>query len=489
MPNSQSRTSFLPSLRFKPHAYGLLASLGFAASAQGSLLLISIDGLRPQFYGVNTSAPPSSASDSPSASSVQMPYLSKLARRGCSWAAVETVFPSLTYPAHTSLMTGQSPEIHGVTSNRLFDFKTGPTENWYFYAHQVKVPSLWSEANAAKKRVAIVRWPATVGSNVTYLVPEIFGPEINPSVDWLEMKSQIRPELLQELTEATKISGFTKVEETDEFSVRSAVHLWKKYHPDFLAVHLIQADLDQHFLGLGADKMEAGLRKLDHQIEELISHVDLKKDTVVLVGDHGFAAAKNHFLINHWLESRGFLKTVENGGKKKIQEWSVAGLAEGGMAYIYLNPEAKFDSKKTEEIWALLNQQSAGKYRLLSTLERRSFPGDSRAAFILVANPGWAIRGGLELPKKGTVDPTQSSYVTAEPMGHHGYLPKDSEMKTGLVIVGNGVEKTPRAGKRWRETSLIALHSWLRWKLGLSGQSTPEPLAIFRETPLTGRTD
>lgn len=484
MSNSQRRSPVLPTPRLKHYAWGLLGSLWFAASTQGSLLLISIDGLRPEFYGASDPLKPN---DSKSAASPQMPYLNELATRGSSWAAVESVFPSLTYPAHTSLMTGQSPEIHGITSNRLFDFKTGPTENWYFYADQVKVPSLWSEANAANKRVAIVRWPATVGSKVSYLVPEIFGPEINPSVDWLEMKSQIKPELLQELTEATKISAFTKVEETDEFSVLSAIHLLKKYHPDFLAIHLIQADLDQHFLGLDAEKTRAGLKKLDRQIQELISHVDLKKDTVVLVGDHGFAAARNHFLINHWFESRGFLKTVESGGKKKILKWSVASLAEGGMAYVYLNPDAKFDSKKTEEIRLLLTQQSSGKYKLLNTSERRSFPGDPRAAFILVANPGWAIRGGLELPKKGTVDSAQSSYLTPEPLGHHGYLPKDPKMKTGLVIVGNGIEQTPRAGKRWAETSLVALHSWLRWKLGLSGQSTPEPVAIFRETPLSGK--
>ena len=54
-----------------------------------------------------------------------LPNIRKLAAEGAQAASSETVFPSVTRPSHTTLITGVAPRIHGVLANRLRNRTTG----------------------------------------------------------------------------------------------------------------------------------------------------------------------------------------------------------------------------------------------------------------------------------------------------------------------------------------------------------------------------
>jgi predicted AlkP superfamily pyrophosphatase or phosphodiesterase len=52
---------------------------------------------------------------------------------------VEGVYPTVTYPAHTTLITGARPAIHGIVQNRIFEAPTEPqTKAWYWYSKDLK---------------------------------------------------------------------------------------------------------------------------------------------------------------------------------------------------------------------------------------------------------------------------------------------------------------------------------------------------------------
>jgi len=63
------------------------------------VVVISIDGFAAFYW------------DDPQA---RLPTLRRLAERGVRAAAMETVFPSTTWPTHVSMVTGVSPRSHGV---------------------------------------------------------------------------------------------------------------------------------------------------------------------------------------------------------------------------------------------------------------------------------------------------------------------------------------------------------------------------------------
>src|SRR5918996_4202792 len=72
----------------------------------GALCLISVDGLC------------ASTLDDPA---LTLPALRGLAFRGVRSAGLVPSFPSVTWPCHTTLVTGVSPADHGILGNHVFD--------------------------------------------------------------------------------------------------------------------------------------------------------------------------------------------------------------------------------------------------------------------------------------------------------------------------------------------------------------------------------
>jgi len=91
------------------------------ASLSRNVVVISVDGLRPDAideYGA--------------------PTLQRLMREGSYSLAASTIFPSKTLPSHTSMLTGQPPERHGVLWN------TGATAR----SSSIDLPNVFSVARA-----------------------------------------------------------------------------------------------------------------------------------------------------------------------------------------------------------------------------------------------------------------------------------------------------------------------------------------------------
>jgi len=110
-----------------------------AASAQQQpqlplLVLISIDGLRPDYV---TSA---------DAHGARIPNLRGFLRDGTYADGVQGVLPTVTYPSHTTLVTGVWPARHGIWNNVVFDPLRKNDEGWYWYAEDIRVPTLWDAA-------------------------------------------------------------------------------------------------------------------------------------------------------------------------------------------------------------------------------------------------------------------------------------------------------------------------------------------------------
>jgi predicted AlkP superfamily pyrophosphatase or phosphodiesterase len=73
------------------------------------LMLVSIDGLKPE------------AILEAQSHGLKVPNLRALMADGIYATGVRGVLPTLTYPSHMTLITGASPDRHGIYSNRTFD--------------------------------------------------------------------------------------------------------------------------------------------------------------------------------------------------------------------------------------------------------------------------------------------------------------------------------------------------------------------------------
>ena len=106
------------------------------AATDPRVILISIDGLMPSSY-------------TEPAIAAQTPNLRRLAKQGV-WAdGVVGVLPTVTYPSHTTLITGVEPAVHGIYDNRIFDPENkSRTARGSGMRDAIKVPTLPMAARA-----------------------------------------------------------------------------------------------------------------------------------------------------------------------------------------------------------------------------------------------------------------------------------------------------------------------------------------------------
>ena len=90
---------------------------------------------------------------------------------------VRGVLPTVTYPSHSTLLTGASPARHGIYANTTFDPLNRNQRGWYWYAEDVKVRTLWAAASEAGLALANVYWPISVGANIRFNFRRFGGPD------------------------------------------------------------------------------------------------------------------------------------------------------------------------------------------------------------------------------------------------------------------------------------------------------------------------
>jgi len=126
-----------------------------AQSAKDRLvILVSVDGLASYYL------------DDPTAA---MPTIRKLARAGAYAKRMHCSFPTVTWPNHTTLVTGVTPGRHGVIGNNVFDRETQKSVPFIpdplFDKDQiVKVPTVYDVVHGAGLKTAGVCWPASRNS-------------------------------------------------------------------------------------------------------------------------------------------------------------------------------------------------------------------------------------------------------------------------------------------------------------------------------------
>lgn len=402
-----------------------------AAAHAAPVLMISIDGLKPEYI---TQA---------DAHGMKIPYLRTLMRDGTYAEGVVGVWPTVTYPSHTTLLTGVWPAEHGITNNLEFDPLQQFRGAWNWYTVQIRVPTLWQAAHKAGLRTASVGWPVSVGAtDVDYLIPEYWrGPNASGSSDPQDrmlMAALARPEkLLEQLEPAagpymngndTSIGG-------DETKTRYALEILRRFKPGFMTLHLSSLDDSQHAHGPFSPEACADLEALDGMVERL-AHQEFANNPsaiVVIVSDHGFMNITHYVSLAYAFLKAGFIQaTVGPGNVPNVSSWKAEPWGAGGMAAIMLHDSN--DHGTDQQVREFLNKLAAdpdsGIAQVLdhdAIQERGAFPD---AAFLVVFKPGYYFGtdtgGSLVTPVPGT-------------RGSHGFSPENPEMRSAFFAVGAGI--------------------------------------------------
>lgn len=410
----------------------LCALLGAALAASGQtkrndarqsirhIIAISVDGLMPETY-LN-----------PDQHGLKIPTLREMARGGAVSDGVQSVFPTLTYPAHTSIATGANPGTHGIVSNETFDPENRNQRGWRWYAEDIRVPTLWDAARERGLRTALVGWPVTVGARVEALLPEYWRAGTPEDVKLVRALST--PGLFDEVAARFPkfLENYAPPGVKDSALTDVAVHLLEARKPHLLLLHIFEVDHWLHEKGPWSPEAKAAIENADAQIARVIAAAKKagiwRQTALVVVSDHGFAAFRERLRLGVYLAQRGLVTLDERG---RVTDWKAAVLPMHGLAYVYLKDPGDEQTRRvvSDLFGAMAGKEGSGIRHVYYPEEIRQLGGDPGAALAVGAVEGYDFAAGYS----GDV------FFPVGSAAGHGYDPRYPSMNASLLMYGPAI--------------------------------------------------
>jgi predicted AlkP superfamily pyrophosphatase or phosphodiesterase len=394
------------------------------------VIMISIDGMVPDYY------------TAPERAGLRAPNLTLMKSGGAYAEGVEGVYPTVTYPSHTTLVTGLRPATHGIVQNRIFEAPTeAQTRAWYWYSKALKTETLWTVAKKARMVTAAVGWPVTVGADIDYNVPEIYKPGEEPQT-WKLVEQNSTPGLLEKALGPDR----DKDASVDERLTKLSEYIITSHRPNLMLIHLIELDGAHHRNGPRTKPAIEIAEREDGYIGRIVEATRragiFEKTTFLIVSDHGFAKIDKRFAPNVALAKEKLITLDSNG---KALEWKAAAWPAGGSCAIVLQDasDKETEAKVTAIFSKLAGSDNSPIKRVISRDELQRMGAIPQAALMLEASPGYSFDETLTGPE------TRESGETYR--GTHGYLPTSDEMRASLIIYGVGA----RGGAKVRLARMV----------------------------------
>ncbi|HTV53325.1 MAG TPA: alkaline phosphatase family protein [Terriglobia bacterium] len=398
----------------------LLLCVAHAASAQAArqrhVLVISVDGMRSSDY---LTPPPGS----------HIPILQRLKNHGTYAEGVEGVYPAVTYPSHTTIVTGCLPSQHGIYTNYSSRVAGKNLNDWFWFSKAIQCTTLWDEAREHHLTTASISWPVTAGAAIDWDLPEIWDPAKPPAPEPLYVAKFMNPVFALEIFAALGMPQPSS--DSDDLRTRVAVYVIEKHKPDLTLVHLADLDQVQHSFGPDTPQAIATLNSIDQRIGQILGAVKqagLADDTdVFIVSDHGFMAVHRVIHPNTLLVKANLL-TASSGGA--VTGGEIDTVSNGGSFFIY---------------WPKRDHLKAAVDRALKPLRDRDLVWaviGSQALRDLGADP--RARLALDAPRDAMFDANAAGPLVTEldhESGDHGYLPFRKDMAASFIACGPDIKR------------------------------------------------
>lgn len=411
----------------------LLLIVGILASGAGTsaavparhVVLITLDGFAA--YLLDDPASP-------------VPTLRRLAERGTTAAGVTPVNPSVTWPNHTTLITGAAPRRHSVLFNGVL-VRPGPgravrVDPARDQSDLIAMPTIFEAMQEAKLATAAVNWPCLRNC-----------PCIDDNFpDVPEQMNYTTPRLREALVDAKVLAAPTQeafaalsAPAKDQVWTAAACDIIRRRKPALLALHLLVTDGVHHKYGPQSLAGYAALAQVDFEVREVLRAIEdagIADDTAIIVtADHGFAKAEKLILPNVLLVREKMLKIGPTGVPLKGK---VQAVPEGGTAFLYLlDPSsAAADRRRVRELFEgqegisqIIEPAQFGEYGLPDPADNPQAPD-----LVLAAADGYGFGGGHV-----GADWVRPIDAARENAGYHGYLSSNPKMQALFIAAGAGI--------------------------------------------------
>ncbi len=389
-----------------------------AAETNRQVVLITLDGFPAYLWRDQT---------------IPLPNLRRLAAEGVVANAMTIANPAITWPNHTTLVTGVAPRKHGVLYNGLVT-RQGPgkptkIEPWTDKAQLVLVPTVYDAVFQAGLTTAEMDWVAvTHPGTITWSYAERPDPAATLSREMVAAGVATQAEI--------EAGSKPNIVSRDEMWTRAACFVFAQHHPNLLLFHLLNTDSTHHRYGPGSLASIAALALADQRVGELLRTIEASgrrgQTTVIVTTDHGFKKVGKYIYANVALKQAGLLHAAGAG----VAQCDAYAGTQGGIAFVYITDPARRAelAPKLRELFAA----TEGVAQVLDGADAPSLgmptPAENQAMgdLILYAKTGYAFTGSAA---GNIVNGPSIDYG-----GTHGYLASDPELDGIFLASGAGIK-------------------------------------------------
>jgi predicted AlkP superfamily pyrophosphatase or phosphodiesterase len=389
------------------------------------VILITVDG-GAAFYLHDPKAP--------------IPNLRKLAAEGVSAEGMKVSNPAVTWPNHTTLVTGVRPAKHSVLYNGLMlpDTDGGlRREQEVDKSALVAVPTVFDLLHKKGFTTAAINWPCTQNPDT---LDDYFPDAPNPVRVGSAglMKGLVESKILISTNEADfREAGPAQ---RDQVWGAAACYVMETRRPNFLLLHFLMADGMQHRFGPQTPEVYEALGLIDQHIGKLLETLGktgLRDSTsVLIVADHGFARFDKQVAASAILRKAGLLRTED--GKTRVQA-----ISEGGTLMVYFRSKKTREADRKKVIELFKNQEGIGQIIGPDEFSKFGYPSPKKnpqmADLVLAAADGYGF-SGLEMVNEPVIPAREGG------AGSHGYLSTNPKMNAMFIAAGRGIAQHKTIG-------------------------------------------
>jgi predicted AlkP superfamily pyrophosphatase or phosphodiesterase len=380
---------------------------------------------------------------------------------------MHSVYPTVTYPCHASMLTGTYPESHGIVSNEQF-VPGEPSPQWVFFRESVKGRTVFDAAKAAGLSTASVFWPVTGRDpSIDWLVNEYWPQSKNETFRECFADSGSSADVLRKIVDPNLHMLCPRNDphfhpNVDKFIHACACAMLREYRPNLLTLHPANIDHYRHQTGAFSERVSQGLYEADMFFGDILKAVKdagiYDATNFLLVSDHGQMNIVRSVAQNALFAENGLIEVDENQNFVDYTAWCQGC---GLSAQVYLkNPS---DAGAYEKTYALLRRMcDEGVYGIGRVFTAEEARRDEHLAggfsFVLESDGCTALSSEWRRPLVRPLDTADYRYGRAT----HGYQPSKGPQPT-MVAFGPDI----RPGALIEQGAIVDIAPTMACALGL----------------------
>lgn len=263
-------------------------------------------------------------------------------------------FPALTTTAQSSIITGTTPEQHGIVANGWYDRETAEVRFWKQSNHIVHGEKIWDTLRKTVPGFTCAKlfWWYNMHSTADFTITPrpLYPADGSKHFDIHTQPMGMRDEIKAELGDFPFPSfwGPAAGIPSSEWIASSAKWVEEKHSPTLSLTYLPHLDYCLQKDGPNASNIPTEVQAIDRVVTDLINYYESRDIKVLLLSEYGISPVTRPIHLNRLFRTKGWLsiknelgrETLDPGGSK------VFAVADHQIAHIYCNnpsllPEVK----------------------------------------------------------------------------------------------------------------------------------------------------